>query len=354
MRRRNWTPIFLVTAAPLFCALSADTTAFAQAPAAAEPSEKDVQAATFNFKKGLDLFNMKKFTPALEAFKTSYSKVASPNSHLYVARCLQNLGKLSEAYFEFEKTVAEATERAKTEEKYGPTRDTAQTELNELIAKIALVTVNVTSDSPDAKLSIGGQDVPKERWGKPFPVAPGAVEAIVTVPSKEPAKESLTLKAGDKREIALGPTGSSAAGSAGGGGGDSLGLGGDAGGDTGGPEKKSGGNRKLLPFAIAAGGLGVIGFGVFAVAGSMSTSTYSDLEQKCGTGPCPPEFANDVSKGRTQQTIANVGLIVGAVGVAAAVPLFIFSLTGKKPADESGSSTSLIVGPGFTGVRGQF
>lgn len=343
-----------MTAAPFVCALSADTSALAQAPAAAAPSEKDVQAATFNFKKGKDLFDMKKYAPALEAFKISYSKVASPNSHLYIARCIQNLGKLTEAYDEFEKTVAEAAERAKTEDKYGPTRDTAQTELNELISKIALVTVNVTADSPEAKLSIGGQDVPKERWGKAFPVMPGTTEVVVTVPSKEPAKESLTLKAGDKREIALGPSGGSASGGSGGGGSDSLGLGGDTGGDTGDTGKKSGGNRKLLPFAIAAGGLGVVGFGVFAVAGSMSSSTYADLEKNCGAGPCPPEFANDVSKGRTQQTIANVGLIVGAVGVAAAVPLFILSLKAKKPADESSGSTSLVIGPGYTGVRGRF
>lgn len=356
MRRRNWIYTLLLAAAPCVCSLSAETAAFAQAPAAAQPSEKDVQEATFNFKKGSDLFNMKKFEPALEAFRKSYSKVASPNSHLYVARCLQNLGKLTEAYVEFEKTIAEAAERAKTEEKYGPTRDTAQTELKELAAKIALVTVNVTADSPEATLSIAGQDVPRERWGKAYPVMPGAVEVVVSVPSKAPAKESLTLNAGDRREIALGASSSAGTGSGGGdtGGSDSLGLGGDTGGDTD-AGKKPGGNRKLLPFAIAAGGLGVVGFGVFAVAGSMSNSTFSDLEKNCGAGPCPPEFSNDVSKGRTQQTIANVGLIVGAVGIAAAVPLFIFSLTGKKSAESTGdSTTSLVVGPSYAGVRGHF
>ena len=61
---------------------------------------------------------------------------------------------------------------------------------------------------------------------------------------------------------------------------------------------------KLRPFAFVAAGVGVAGLATFAVAGIMSNSTYSNLETTC-KGPCPPELAGDVSKGKTQQTIAN-------------------------------------------------
>ena len=61
--------------------------------------------------------------------------------------------------------------------------------------------------------------------------------------------------------------------------------------------------------------------------------------------------------GSTQQTLANVGLIVGAVGVTAGVTMLVIGLSSDDGGTESAStqpSTSLAVGPGFTGLRGRF
>lgn len=345
MRLRTRTFAFFLAVTPALCVLSASSAASAQQPAAAQPSEKDIQQAQSNFKKGNDFFAMKKYALALDAFKKSYASVASPNSRLYIARSLAALGELQEAYFEFEGTIAEADARAKTEEKYAPTRDTATLERDELANKLALVTVNVASDAPDAKLLIGGKEVPRERWGKPYPVAPGSTEVVLETPSKPPIKESLTLAAGDKREVALKPPAPAVGPSDGLAGGGS----GDPSPDTG---TSSGGMKKLRPFAYVAGGLGVAGFATFAVAGILSNSTYSDLEETC-RGPCPADRADDVSKGKTQQTIANIGLIVGAVGAAAAVPLFILSMD-KKSDDKPKTEASVVVGPSYMGIRGRF
>ena len=345
MRLRTRTFALFLAVTPALCVLSASDAALAQQPAAAQPSDKDVQQAQLHFKKGNDLFAAKKYALALESFKKSYASVASPNSRLYIARSLAALGDLQDAYFEFEGVIAEADERAKTEEKYAPTRDTAKLERDELAAKLALVTVNVASDAPDAKLLIGGKEVPRERWGKPYPVAPGSTEVVLEVPSKPAIKESLTLAAGDKREVALKPP-ASATGPGDGSGGDGSG---DPPPDTG---SSSGGMTKLRPFAYVAGGLGVAGFATFAVAGILSNSTYSNLEETC-RGPCPADRAGDVSKGKTQQTIANIGLIVGAVGAAAAVPLFILSMD-KKSDDQPKAGASVVVGPSYVGLHGRF
>lgn len=353
MRLRTLSQTLLVGAAAALCVLSSSTGAFAQPPPAAapaEPSEKDIQTATLHFKKGNDFFTMKKYALALDEFKKSYGAVASPNSRLYIARSLVQLGEHIDAYLEFEQVIAEAEARAKTEPKYAPTRDTAVVERDELANKIALVTVKVSNDTPDAKLLVGGKEIPRERWGKPHPVVPGDTEVALETPAKPPVKESLTLKAGDKREVAL-DAGAVAPPPPGGGVGDTGGSGDVGGGDTG----SSGGSgmSKLRPFAFVAAGLGVAGFATFAVAGIMSNSTYSDLEATC-KGPCPPDLADDVSKGKTQQTIANIGLIVGAVGVAAAVPLFILS-TGKKSDDAPPpAEAGFVVGPGYVGIRGRF
>jgi hypothetical protein len=104
----------------------------------------------------------------------------------------------------------------------------------------------------------------------------------------------------------------------------------------------------LRPFAYVAGAWGVAGFVTFAVAGAMNQSTYNGLETACGNQGCPPGKQEEINSGKTQQTIANVGLVVGIVGVAAGATLFVLSL--RKSAQ--GPSTALVVGPAWVGLRG--
>jgi hypothetical protein len=108
----------------------------------------------------------------------------------------------------------------------------------------------------------------------------------------------------------------------------------------------------LRPAGIIVGSVGVAGFVMFAVAGSMSKATYSSLEKDCGAGPCPSSRAEDISAGRTQQTLANVGLVIGAVGVAAGATLLVLSMGKNKSAPAA--TTGLVVGPGYVGVNGTF
>jgi hypothetical protein len=44
-------------------------------------------------------------------------------------------------------------------------------------------------------------------------------------------------------------------------------------------------------------------------------------------GPCPPELAGSVDEGRTYQTIANVGIGLAVVGIAAAAVFLVVGLT---------------------------
>jgi hypothetical protein len=106
--------------------------------------------------------------------------------------------------------------------------------------------------------------------------------------------------------------------------------------------------EKLRPYAYVAGGIGAAGVITFAIAGALANAKYSRLQSDCNNGPCPPSKADDISSGRTQQTIANVGLVVGLVGIAAGTTLFIVSAP-----DKSGSQASVVVGPGWLGVRGE-
>ncbi len=305
---------------------------------AGAPSEESAKKAMAYFLKGSDLFKAKKFTLALEQFKLSYAAVPSPNSHLYIARCFAGMGDARAAYAEFDKVIDEAAERGKTESKYLPTRDSAKSERDELRSKVALVTITVANPAPATTVRIGDTEVARAQWDKPFAVPPGAVEAKLFTGGKPGSSQSATLALGQSQTLAFDGAAAPAVVAT-------------EGGDTRMPTTKPR-SSALRPAAIVAGAVGVAGFVLFAVAGSMSQSTYDSLEKDCGAGPCPASRADDISSGKTQQTLANVGLVVGAVGVAAGATLFVLSLDKGKSAPAA--TTGLVIGPGYAGLNGTF
>ena len=92
----------------------------------------------------MEAFNADKYDEALQAFQASYDSVASPNSHLMLARTLVKLGRLGEAYEAFDETQREAEQAAKLDEKYEKASKSAADERDALRPKIALVTVQVS------------------------------------------------------------------------------------------------------------------------------------------------------------------------------------------------------------------
>jgi hypothetical protein len=104
----------------------------------------------------------------------------------------------------------------------------------------------------------------------------------------------------------------------------------------------------LRTYAYIAGGVGLAGLATLAVFGTLAHGTYDDLQNACPNGACPPSKQGEVSSGKTQETLANVGLAVGIVGVAAGATLFVISLR-KAPA---GPSAAIVAGPSWVGIRG--
>lgn len=343
MRRAPWmhaAATIALIAAPVLASAPGVAEAQPKPAKAAAPhsAEADAKKAQVLFIKGSDLYKAKKYGLALEQFRLSYATVASPNSHLYIARCLAALGETRNAWLEFDKVIDEATERAKTEDRFLQTRDSAKVERDELAPRLAIVNFNVLHADPSSTLRVGAHDVPRARWGHPFPLDPGSVEAVVQTPGRPAFVVPLSVGPGDRREVSIDLNAPVAAGPR----------------RDAGPPPRRGKTSVLRPISYVAAGIGVIGFGMFAVGGALTLSTYASLEKKCGgERACPPgEADSDVSAGKTQQTIANVGLVVGIVGVATGATLFALSL--RKPARDSQATTHLVVGPSWGGVQGTF
>lgn len=289
------------------------------------------EQAQAKFTKGRKLFEKKQYEEALQELKASHEIVSSPNTRLMIARCLQEMGRLVEAYAEFGRTAVEARELERADRRYAQAAESAEEERRDLETKLGFVVVDVQNPAPDSTLRVGGEEIKRAAWGVPAPAMPGDTEVVVETPGRPPVRKSVTLSAGQRAETTI-----------------------DAGVRPPEPEpppppppEKSNSTRT---WAYVAGGVGVAGLATFAVAGLMANGTYSDLDDECGGGPCPPERQDDIDAGRRQQTIANIGLAVGVIGLGTGVALYLSS----EPSDSApGPSTAVVVSPNWIGLRGR-
>lgn len=324
--RTKTTAIAAILAVSSASVMGAPVVARAQ-PTASAPSG-DVATAKAKFDKGKTLFAAKNFADALVEFRASYSIVKSPNSHFFIANCLRDLGRLSEAYVEYNRVADEA--RASGEQ-YAGAVDAAIAERDAIAPKIVLVDVSTPGAPADATLSVGGMEVTSDLAGKPIPAMPGSIEVKLSAPGKTPATQTVTGAAGETKTVTV-----------------------EFAADSSVSDPPSTGGKFFTPMrigAIAAAGVGVAGMILFAVEGSASNTTFDRLKERCG-GPCPQEFAADVETGKSQQLLANVGLGVGIVGLGVGATLFALSM--KKKPDATQPQTTWLIGPSSLGVRGTF
>jgi hypothetical protein len=327
-------------AAPLLAfalALAVDARAAGVDPDAATPVQREQAQA--RFARGRKLYDKKRYEEALVEFQGSHDIVASPNARLYIGYCHRELGHFVAAYVELGRTATEARERAAADPRYAKAADSAERERAAVAPRVGFVTVAVAHAAPDTKLTIAGEEIKSAAWAEPAPVMPGTTEIVVSTPGRPDVHQNVSVAAGEKKDVAL-----------------------DAGlpppppepppEPVAAPPPPPEGVSGLRIAAYVAGGVGVLGLGAFTFFGLKSNSTYNSLQSDCH-GPCPASRSNDISSGKSQQTIANVGLIVGAVGVATGVTLFILS-SGKHESSSPAPSAALVASPTWLGVKGAF
>jgi hypothetical protein len=294
------------------------------------------------------LFDDKDYAAALPRFQKLVADTSSPNARLYVARSLRELGRLAEAYDQMSLTVKESMARAESEARYTQTRDAAAAELVVLEAKIGKLIVAITG-AEDAKVTLDGKEIPKDKIGAPITVAPGTVTVVATAPGTTGMREKAEVKAGETKTVAMNLGTGTASSSSG------TSSGGDPATQT--PEEPlppdepgptRGGGVRTAGFVAA--GVGVAGMVLFAISAVAAESEFSTLEDECGKERCTdPKYADTVDSGKRWDTLANVGLIVGIVGIGAGAGMIVFG--GPKPAE---GGTALNVGPTGFKLSGRF
>jgi hypothetical protein len=309
-------------------------------PGVATPVQRE--QAQGRFMRGKELFTKQKFAEALVEFQGSHDIVASPNARLYIARCYRELGKLVAAYAELGRVAAEAREHEREDPRYAKTASAATEERDAITPQLGFVKVTVDGATPETRMTVAGDEIKRAGWSEPAPVVPGTTEVVVETPGHAPQRQTVTLAAAETKAIRI----DAAAGTI-------------AVAEAAPPPVDDGANdrtkakKNLRLFAFVAGGVGVAGLATFAVAGTLANGPYSDLKDKCQGGPCPASERGKIDSGKTEQTIANVGLVVGAVGVAAGMTLFVLSIPSGS-GETKDKALALDVGPSWMGVRGAF
>lgn len=87
--------------------------------------------------------------------------------------------------------------------------------------------------------------------------------------------------------------------------------------------------HSLTVLGYVAGGLGLVGWATYAVAGPKARSDYNQLQADCPTRCSDAAHRNQANEGKTFQTVANVGLGVGLAGTLAGSALLYWGFAHK-------------------------
>ena len=107
----------------------------------------------------------------------------------------------------------------------------------------------------------------------------------------------------------------------------------------------------LRTAGYVAGGVGLVGLALFAIAGLSAKSAYDKLESDCGQTPCTDEaHRSDIEGGKMMQTAANIGLAAGLAGLGVGATLLVLgnqSSTDKRSATVSANGGMITYGGHF-------
>ena len=292
--------------------------------------------ASDNYHAGKKLFMDGKYSEALPLFQSSLKASKSPNARLYVARCLEQLGRLPEAYDQMQKTVRVATARAENDAKYAATRDASAAELALLEPRVGKLVITVTGMEDGFDVQLDGELLEPSRLGVPVTVTTGTHDIVVTAPDHPAATTQIAVEGGSTVPVSLALDSSS---------------------DPETPVRPGGqddglGNVRIAGFVVA--GVGVAGMAVFGVTAAMVSSKESQLADECGGRCTDPTYDQIIDDGKTLQLVANVSLGLGAAALLAGTAMIIFGGPSEDGTDEPSPSAELRIGPGFLSVEGRF
>jgi hypothetical protein len=330
-------------------------------PAFAQSDEQRAGARSLAT-EGAQAFNEGRFKEAVELFVKAESLMHAPPHLLFAARAHAKLGQFVKAREAYMKIVKEQL-APNAPQAFRDAQAAAEEERKLVEPHIGRLTIKVegAERATDLVVAVDGQPIPSVLIGVPQPmdpgdhtitgVATGFKGAPVTASLKDAGLAVVTLKMELDRSAAA-PAAAAAGGAV------------VATAPSGAPPRDSGGRANGMRIGSYVGfGVGAVGVALGTVFVLKSASKRKDADTaaeqfvKCDATGCVAtaegaKKVNDLDgEARRAKALGIVGYVVGGLGVATGVTLFI--LSNKKEESRAGF-VAPYVGFGAMGVRGAF
>ncbi len=315
---------------------------------------------------GAQAFNEGRFKDAVDLFGKAESLMHAPPHLLFMARAYAKLGQFVKAREAYLKIVKEQLP-ANAPQAFRDAQPVADEERKQVEPHIGRLTVKVegADGAKDLSVAIDGQPMSVVLLGVPQPMDPGDHTVVATatgfkgppamVSLKEAGQGAVTVKmevdksvppptatpaAADGAVVSTTPSGAPAS-------------------DTG----ATGGSNGLRIGSYVGFGVGAVGvvlgtvFVMKSASKRKSADEAADKFVSCGASGCVAtddgaKTVNDLdAQARSAKTVGIVGYVVGGLGVAAGVTLFMLSNDKEEP---KSAFVAPYLGLGAVGVRGAF
>lgn len=304
------------------------------------------------FQQGRALYDAQLWDQALAAFRQSMASLPSPNTRLYMGRCLRALGRYGEAWGELSRAATEANARRATEPRFTPTAESATAEALALTDRIAYVVVEVPNAPAGTTVTLNGRVLSGDEFGTLLAVDGTTASVEALAPGVVPYRGSSQVSAGRQARFVVrfgapdAPVSTSEAQ----------------------PmvtlvqsDANHGAATGSWWSTGRAVGVATIGVGVAlgimgAVTAVVASNTEDELLAMCPRGTCQPgatrEQVSLVQDGNTWVTVTNALWISG--GVLAAAGLVTTLVSGGKSDEVFAPTLAVGEGGAMVGVRGRF
>jgi hypothetical protein len=322
--------------------------------AARDARAQDVDDADRNAARSLagqakDSFDRGDYQKAQDLFHRAYTLVQAPTISLYEARALVKLGRLVEAEEAYTRTVRTNLDGESSDQFRKAVRE-AEPELVALQPRIPRLTIVVSGEGasdPNLRVSLDGEPVKSALIGVEMPVNPGNHTLTARAGTGRVTQQTLVIHERERKSAELTVAKAAIAAPA-----NTAPAPPAATRDTAPAPIERPASPWQKKAAFVAGGVGLAGLGTGIVTGVMASSRYSTAELECPSHTCAPGSAGDdaIRGFRSLKTISTAGYIVGGLGLAAGVTLFIAAPSNKQGA----AALGVYVGGNQAGIAGAF
>jgi hypothetical protein len=295
--------------------------------------------------EGQAAFDGGDYAVAEDRFARADALVHAPTLLLALARSQVKLGKLVQAYENYQRIIREKVP-AGSPDVFTTAYEAAQQEVEQIRARLGWVTIVVKGPEDPEVILDDKTPVPKAALGVKRAVNPGDHTLKASAPRFAAKKTDFHVGEGEAVAVTVTLSGKAATSQG-------SGIRDPRSGAAGAEADAQAGASSGKTIAYIALGIGAAGVITGTVTGLIAMSKHNELSDVCLNGRCPPEHQDTLDGFHLMGNVSTIGFILGGVGAAAGLTLLLTAPSDpEEPA--SGSNVSLRAGFGSILVRASF